>query len=108
VILRACVRCGALSEQSRCPRHRRKPWGDSRRGEKTKLSGWAQQKRAKRVLALHDYVCHVCGGPAACEVDHVRALAEGGADDESNLRPIHGTCHKRKTAEEAARARATR
>jgi hypothetical protein len=43
-------------------------------------------------------------------VDHVQPLAEGGADEEWNLAPVHGSgsglpCHLNKTAAEAARAR---
>jgi 5-methylcytosine-specific restriction protein A len=53
-----------------------------------------------------DGICHVCGLPGSDEVDHVIALAEGGADDDSNLAPIHSRpCHLQKTADEAERAR---
>lgn len=42
----------------------------------------------------------------ADEVDHVVPLAEGGADNDSNLRPIHARpCHAEKTQAEAQRAR---
>lgn len=51
-------------------------------------------------------ICHVCEQAGANEVDHVVPLAEGGADDETNLRPIHPTpCHADKTQRESARAR---
>lgn len=75
------------------------------------MSGWEQQQRARRVLAEHVDedgfpVCHVCGRPGADQVDHVIPLAEGGADDETNLRPIHAVpCHRDKTQAEATRAR---
>lgn len=88
-----------------CPDHERKPWQGSKRKERTKLNGWKQQKRARYILMKHKTVCHICGYPGGTEVDHVEPLAEGGADDESNLRPAHVECHKRKTAEEAARGR---
>jgi 5-methylcytosine-specific restriction enzyme A len=105
VILRACTICGKLSEQGRCPKHRPKPWEGSRRREKVTLSGSAQQKRSRWILERDDTICHVCGHAGAREVDHVTPIAEGGADDESNLRPIHEDCHRRKTAREAARGR---
>jgi 5-methylcytosine-specific restriction protein A len=70
------------------------------------LSGSAQQARARRVLAAHLTICHRCDGAGATEVDHVIPVAEGGADDESNLRPIHPHCHKVKSQEEARRGRA--
>lgn len=54
-------------------------------------------------------ICHWCDEPGADEVDHVVPLAEGGADDESNMAPIHSRpCHTAKTAAEAARARLRR
>lgn len=51
-------------------------------------------------------VCHLCeqriqvGQP--WEVEHVRPLALGGADDESNMRPAHKACHAGKTKTDAA------
>ena len=87
-----------------CPDHAPKPWSSSTRRQST-VSGWEQQRRAKRILRRDD-TCHVCGLPGANEVDHVIPIAEGGADDETNLAPIHSIpCHRRKTAEEAKRAR---
>ena len=89
-----------------CPDHPpRKPWEGSRRRERTKLSGYKQQKRAAFVLRKHDTVCHVCGYPGGNEADHVVPLAEGGADTVANMRPIHHDCHVAKTAEEASRGR---
>lgn len=88
-----------------CPDHERKPWEGSTRRDKVKLSGSAEQKRARYILQKHDTICHVCENPGADQVDHVEPLAEGGADHEDNLRPIHREpCHREKTAEEARRA----
>lgn len=88
-----------------CETHQRKPWEGSRRRDNTKLNGWQQQKRAKHVLTKHNTICHVCGQPGGNEADHVVPLAEGGADDESNMRPIHAVpCHRDKTAAEASRS----
>lgn len=102
---RACVVCGALSPKTRCPDHERKPWEDRpARRNRSKLSGSRQQKRARYILEKYGLLCHVCGKFGADEVDHVVPLAEGGADDESNLRPIHSSpCHREKTQAEARR-----
>ena len=35
------------------------------------------------------------------DIDHVHQLATGGADDESNMRPLHPWCHAIKTREDA-------
>ena len=107
-IERACVQCGAISDQSRCPEHRRKPWENSTRRERT-VSGWEQQRRAERVMHQHDGVCHVCGRPGSDQVDHVIALEHGGSDTEENCRPIHShPCHAEKTQREAQQARGVR
>lgn len=51
-------------------------------------------------------VCHLCeqriqvGQP--WDVEHVRPLALGGADDESNMKPAHRACHATKTKADAA------
>lgn len=37
---------------------------------------------------------------AARELDHIIALCNGGADDESNLEGLCVPCHKRKTAKD--------
>jgi 5-methylcytosine-specific restriction endonuclease McrA len=88
-----------------CPAHERKPWSGSHRSERT-ISGSRQQQRARQVMLRDDGICHVCGLPGSDEVDHVIALAEDGADDESNLAPIHSKpCHEQKTQAEAERAR---
>jgi 5-methylcytosine-specific restriction endonuclease McrA len=66
------------------------------------------------VLLRDDGRCHICGEYGATEVDHVVPLSPladpvgvGGADDPSNLAPVHPVpCHAEKTAEEAKRARA--
>lgn len=91
-----------------CADHPVKPWRrSSARPPRTTLSGSAEQARAQRVIARDRGICHVCHLPGATEADHVIPRAEGGADDESNMAPIHPTpCHATKTRDEAARARA--
>lgn len=55
----------------------------------------------------HDRICHVCGKPNADQVDHILAIALGGArTDRANLAPIHAEpCHRLKTARELAELR---
>lgn len=90
-----------------CADHTPAPWASSTRRTRT-ISGSAQQKRAARIMRRYERICHVCARPMADEVDHVVPLAEGGADDDSNLRPIHSKpCHRDKTQRESARARRT-
>jgi 5-methylcytosine-specific restriction enzyme A len=99
-----CPAAGCTNTQP-CNEHTPTPWATSTRRART-LSGSAQQKRARHILMQHDAICHACGNGGADEVDHVIPLAEGGADDESNLRPIHSRpCHAAKSAREAQRGR---
>ncbi len=51
-------------------------------------------------------VCHLCQQRIQVgqkwDVEHVRPLALGGADDDSNMRPAHRACHATKTKTDAA------
>lgn len=65
----------------------------------------AQWQRLKaKVMRDHNGICYACGNAGATEVDHIMAVALGGAKtDESNLAPIHEEpCHREKTARELA------
>lgn len=53
-----------------------------------RLTGRARQQRNARILAASN-VCHICGHHGADAVDHVKAIARGGTDDPTNLRPAH-------------------
>lgn len=70
-----------------------------------------RRKRAQ-ILKRDGYLCRCddCTRDGllllAHEVDHIVPLAQGGTDDENNLRAINRRCHQRKTAREAARGRA--
>lgn len=89
-----------------CQDHTPTPWQGTTRRTRT-LNGWAQQRRAQRILREHadqdgSPTCHVCGKPGADQVDHVQPLSQGGTDTDENLRPIHAKpCHQNKTQQEA-------
>ena len=55
-----------------------------------------------RVFDKAQGLCHLCGGKIDVadkwDVDHILALALGGADNESNFAPAHKKCHQRKSA----------
>lgn len=62
-------------------------------------------KERLRLFALHDGTCHLCGGRIdgtreAWDIEHVIALAMGGADDDANRKPAHRKCHTSKTADD--------
>lgn len=66
-------------------------------------------ERCKRILRRDRRRCHVCGGPGADAVDHVRP---GDDHSDGNLAAIHQDvapyCHRAKSAAEGVRARAAR
>jgi len=90
-------------------------WTDKRRppGE------YIERHKRARILAAHNYTCHICGHGDAYELDHVIPWAEWtrqdmSPHDRSNLAPAHGEacptcgarCHADKSAAEAARGSA--
>ena len=62
-----------------------------------------------RVFDKAGGACHLCGGKITAsdkwDVDHILALALGGADDESNFAPAHKVCHRGKTDGDISRIR---
>lgn len=104
--LKACAQpgCPELTRGSYCETHQPEAW--QRDTPRSTLSGWAQQKRARRVIRRDHGICHVCGHPEADQADHVIPTSEGGEDHERNMRAIHSLpCHRDKTLAEAERAR---
>lgn len=69
---------------------------------------WRRKREA--VMRRDAYLCQPCKGQGrvteATEVDHIRNVAEGGTDDESNLQAICAGCHGAKTQAEARRGAA--
>lgn len=71
--------------------------------------------KAKRVRIFDRWsgCCHICGlriqVGQAWDVEHIKPLWLGGADDETNMAPAHEHCHDDKTSAEATpRAKGTR
>lgn len=92
------------------PGHAPAPWqGSTRRAGLRTRSGSRQQKLRRFVLHRDGNRCHVCGKVKPDEElvnDHVIPIAEGGADDVTNMAPCCiSPCHTEKTAEEARRGR---
>jgi 5-methylcytosine-specific restriction enzyme A len=60
--------------------------------------GGAWQRRRKAYLMANP-ICVRCGHPAN-EVDHIKPLSWGGADEEANYQALCKPCHSAKTARE--------
>lgn len=101
--------CPELTTLRWCDTHAdRRPvaWASSTRSQHVTLTRSAERARAKQIMRRDAGICHVCHKPGADRIDHVVPLSEGGADDDTNLAPIHQRpCHDTKTAQESARAR---
>lgn len=101
--------CGVLVRgSSRCERHvvAAGSFADKRRGtrhERGYGSAWVRLR--ERVLARDNGLCQPCATDGrttpAVAVDHIRAKAHGGTDDEANLQAICSACHRAKTQREA-------
>ena len=69
--------------------------------------------RATRIFVAADGICCVCGcrirDGEDWEIEHPDELADGGSDDDADLRPVHLRCHRPKTAKaRAVRAKRNR
>lgn len=123
-MLRYCPHCGRAFDGARCPcrpRAKRKPTeGDKTRSQREPWRseyGTAAYRRARQqAIARTQGRCADCGRACAeyrdgrwytagmgGEVDHVRALCEGGTNDAGNLELRCKSCHKRR--DDARRAR---
>ena len=70
----------------------------------TERKSISKAMRARVVLSYYGrcaVCCHKFEAGERIDIDHIHQLATGGADDESNLRPLHPWCHKIKTREDA-------
>lgn len=92
-----------------CDEHASKRSGWNRRVDRTGSTtergyGYQWQKLRKRILQRDHYLCVICKSKdrlaEATDVDHIKAKAFGGTDDESNLQSLCSACHKEKTATE--------
>ena len=84
-------------------------FGSERRGTAAERGYGAEwQRLRKRILRRDKWLCVACRDrgvmTAANNVDHIKPRAEGGIDDEANLRSLCRSCHELKTAGESARA----
>lgn len=105
--------CNQLIRARYCEQHEHlgKAWA-SRKGSGRGGSKWRAKRQ--RVFERDGYLCQRClragvltsvelHGPKHGVCDHRLALAEGGADDDSNLETICQPCDREKSQQEARR-----
>jgi len=102
--------CGGttIASSGYCETHRHEGWIQHQRGRTRQQQGYgrAWEILRARILKRDKYLCQTClrQGIAteAKAVDHIKAKAFGGSDDETNLEAICHACHRAKTASEGA------
>jgi 5-methylcytosine-specific restriction endonuclease McrA len=91
----------------------------TRKRKALKLNNNHQKYLLEEVLQMYGTKCHICnleidikaarkagknGWENGLHIDHLIALANGGADTLENVRPAHGLCNIKKGAKETATA----
>lgn len=105
MVARVCATPGC-PELKPCPHHAPAPGWNIRPSKRNQTRPPDAMEIRARVRQRDEGVCYWCGLPGASHVDHLRAVADGGTWDESNLAVMHEECHAEKTAaERAARSR---
>ncbi|GAS88893.1 HNH endonuclease signature motif containing protein [Mycolicibacterium brisbanense] len=91
-ILKPCLECGELNEQSRCPDHRVKCTARRPRGHVRDTTRW---RRLSASLRKTSPFCELCGTTEDLSVDHIISLAENPslAYEPLNLRVLCNPCN---------------
>lgn len=99
--------CGVLVRDGtgRCAKHPRQAWAKPATATKRITGRRLQAMRAE--LFARAPLCAECERQGrvtlATQRDHIKSLAEGGADDDSNVQGLCADCHDAKSKAEAAR-----
>lgn len=99
--------CGVLVRDGsgRCAKHPKPQWSKPATATKRITGRKLQAMRAE--LFARDPLCAECKRQGrvtlATQRDHIKALAEGGADDDGNVQGLCADCHEAKSKAEAAR-----
>lgn len=95
-----CLR--AAQTKGRCPDHYQ-PWSTTSPRNRTRPRNAGSLVR--RVRRRDRETCYVCGAPGSKIVDHIVPVSQGGTWDLTNLACICDSCHRAKSAREAASGR---
>ena len=85
---KACVICGTVSDQARCPTHRINP--NAHRSPNRDRAAQARFRTALLKRAGHQ--CEACGETQDLRACHITPLARGGSYDPSNGRLLCRSC----------------
>ena len=103
-------RCGAYSVKGgRCEEHKHESWSHTKSPTER---GYGNDWRVLRqqVLSRDNFLCQHCRTNGvytpATDVDHIKPKFEGGTNAMINLQSLCKACHRAKSKQESARARA--
>lgn len=92
-----------------CPVHGKRPWEHDRPSAAARGYGPRWKKLREVILNRDGGLCVPCRAEdritVATHVDHIVAKANGGTDDEANLRAICKRCHDSKSGKEGRAGR---
>jgi 5-methylcytosine-specific restriction protein A len=96
----SCPQCAANSTPAVSTKTTNRTYkGKSSVGRMDVTNGTAAAAQRKRIRERDNYSCRMCKiGVQVGEVDHVRALVNGGNNHDNNLQLLCSVCHKEKTA----------
>ncbi|MDU3907922.1 MAG: HNH endonuclease signature motif containing protein [Citrobacter portucalensis] len=113
LIPRACRKRGCpgttTDRSGYCEKHRNEGWQQRQQGKSRHERGYGSKWDVirARILKRDNHLCQNClrtgRAVAAKTVDHIKAKAHGGTDDDSNLESLCWPCHRHKTATERTR-----
>jgi len=108
----ACRKVGCPTSHSNsegyCDKHiHLAGWGKNQRDNGNRHMrgyGYRWEKKRKEILERDEFLCQQCKREGiftdATHVDHIKAKANGGSDESSNLQSLCAPCHRKKTAKE--------
>jgi 5-methylcytosine-specific restriction protein A len=105
-----CLDCRTLvfDGTSRCPQHKRAPWSRYSEASLQRTRGRKLQ-RERAALFLREPLCRHCAARGLTVLavirDHIKPLAEGGADVDANTQPLCQACSDAKSQAERLRGR---
>lgn len=98
---RICSGCGEAVDGAcaRCSAKRTQTTNERRGTAASRGYGWEWSKPGgirARILA-RDPICTICHDALSTVADHIIAKANGGTDEDSNLRGVCASCHAKST-----------
>ncbi|MCG7582781.1 hypothetical protein [Mycolicibacterium sp. OfavD-34-C] len=90
--MKPCIQCGEVSDQSRCPEHRKDTRDKRERGY-----DWRWDELSRRARRLQNF-CGICGSTDDLQADHLPSAWERKAQGKvirlADIQVVCGTCNR--------------